>query len=122
MAPACVALQTTWHSRNGRYVLRPVAAPHAKLAALLALYRDGLHRPLHFFPKAAWRYAANRQSMAKARDAWQSSKERPFGEDRDPAYRLALRGVEDPFDDAFTVCAATVFEPLLAVIEDGRLG
>ena len=51
MAPPKVAAQTTWHSRDGHYVLPPVKEARGQLEALLRLYRNGLHRPLHFFPK-----------------------------------------------------------------------
>ena len=121
MAPSGMVLRTTWYSRNGCYVLPPVAGAHASLDALLRLYRDGLHRPLHFFPKSAWAYLVNGESLAKAVAIWQSTSCRPYGEDRDPAYRLALRGVDAPLDDEFVACAKAVFGPLLAVIEDDRL-
>ena len=46
----------------------------------------------------------------------------PFGERHDAAYRLALRGRPDPFDEqalpAFERCAKGVFDPLLACVED----
>jgi len=122
LAPTEATLQTTWHSRDGHYVLPPVAAARAHLEALLALYRAGLHRPLHFFPKAAWSYVTNDESLTRAAGTWTSTSFRPYGEDRDPAYRLALRGVDDPLDDEFIACATTVFRPLLAVIVDDRLG
>jgi exodeoxyribonuclease V gamma subunit len=121
MAAPGVARRTTWYSRNGRYVLPPVADAHARLDALLRLYRQGLHRPLHFFPKSAWAYVVNEGSLTKAGAEWQSTSFHPYGEDRDPAYRLALRGVDAPLDAEFIECAATVFGPLRRVIEDDRL-
>ena len=121
MAPPGVALRTTWYSRDGRYLLPPVADAHARLEALLRLYREGMHRPLHFFPKSAWAFVVNEESLAKAVAAWQSTAFRLYGEDRDPAYRLALRGVDEPLDDEFVACAKAVFAPLLTIIEDDRL-
>jgi len=121
IAPPEVARQTTWHSRDGHYVVPPVEDAHAQLAALLALYRDGLDRPIHFFPRSAWTYIVNDESLSKAGSAWRSTRSRPYGEDRDPAYHLALRGVDEPLDAEFVECATTVFAPLLEVIEDERL-
>jgi exodeoxyribonuclease V gamma subunit len=121
LAPDGIAPVTQWHSRDGCYLLRPVADARERLAALLTLYRDGLDRPLHFFPKAAWAFVTNDGSLAKARGAWESTRFHEFGEERDAAYRLALRGVADPLDDEFAACATAVFAPLLQAIDDERL-
>lgn len=121
LAPPGVTPQTCWHSRDGRYVLPPVPDARAQLDALLRLYRDGLHRPLHFFPRSAWSYVVHEESLGKAAGTWSSTSFHPYGEDRDPAYGLALRGVDEPLDDEFIACATTVFQPLLAVIDDDRL-
>jgi exodeoxyribonuclease V gamma subunit len=96
-------------------------AARQQLDALLVLYRDGLQRALHFFPKSAWRYVIEGMSLSKATDTWQSTSFRPYGEDRDPAYRLALRGVDTPLDAEFEQCATTVFALLLQNIDDERL-
>ncbi len=119
MQPAGVAPHTVWHSRDGRYRLRPCPDALAQLQALLALYRAGLRAPLHFFPKAAWNLVV-RNSAAKARAAWHGSSERPFGEKRDAAYRLALRGVADPLDGEFEASANAVFRPLRNALDDSR--
>jgi exodeoxyribonuclease V gamma subunit len=122
MAPAGVARNTRWYSRDGRYVLGTVDDAPAQLAALLRLYRAGLDRPLHFFPKSAWAYVVKEENLSQAHATWASSAYREFGEDRDAAYRLALAGTDDPLDDEFVECAKAVYAPLLAVIDDGRLG
>ena len=115
------APRTTWHSRDGHYVLRHVADARGQLEALLGLYREGLHRPLHLFPKSAWKYVSEGESLSKAAGAWQSTSFRAYGEDRDSAYRLTLRGVDDPLDAEFIECATKLFKPLLGAIEDDRL-
>jgi exodeoxyribonuclease V gamma subunit len=117
-----VARQTTWHSRNGQYTLAPVSDSAARLTELLALYRKGLRRPLHFYPRSAWMYATTGH-VSEAYKAWRTTPYRTFpGEDqRSPAYPLALRGVDDPLDDEFIACAKTVFAPLLEKISDLRL-
>lgn len=112
---------TRWHSRDGRYVLPPVDDARAQLTTLLRLYRDGLDRPLHFFPKSAWAYVTQGESLSKAIARWKSTPQHEHGEDRDPAFALALRGVDSPLDDEFVACATAVYGPLLAVIEDPRL-
>lgn len=122
ISPPEVTPRTVWHSRDGHYVLPKIDDARGQLEAMLRLYRDGLHQPLHFFPKSAWEYASNGESLSKAAGAWLSTSFRPYGEDRDPAYRLALRGVDEPLDDEFAQCAKTVFGPLLRVIQDDRLG
>jgi exodeoxyribonuclease V gamma subunit len=91
------------------------------LAALLALYRQGLCAPLPFFPKSAWKYVVSGGNLGQARAVWASTRDRPWGEDGDPAYRLALRGTGDPLDARFMEVARAVFEPLLAHLEDPRL-
>ncbi len=115
------APRTTWHSRDGVYTLPPVEDARTHLAALLGLYREGLQRPIHFFPKSAWRYMANEGRLSEAIAAWRSTRFNAFAEELDPAYRLALRGVDDPLDADFVECATTVYAPLLAVIDDPRL-
>ncbi len=122
MAPSAALLRTTWYSRDGHYMLPHVTNSRGQLEMLLGLYRDGLRRPLHFFPKSAWSYVVENRSLGTARSTWRSTSFRPYGEDRDPAYRLALRGVDDPLDAAFEQCAAMVFAPLILAIDDERLG
>jgi exodeoxyribonuclease V gamma subunit len=78
----------------------------AHLAELVALYRKGLRQPLEFYPKSAWSLVQNGDS--KAKQAWVGSPE--FGGERDqPAYQLALRGVDDPLGGEFEQLANTVF-------------
>lgn len=120
LAPPGAALATTWHSRDGQYVLRPVADAKTQMQALLTLYRRGLGVPLHFFPRSAWEYASNGRDLGRAAKKWIGHP--PYGGEKDyAAYRLALRGVTDPLDAAFEECASAVFEPLLASIDDPRL-
>ena len=121
MAPPGVTPQTTWYSRDGHYILPPIDDAHERLQALLGLYREGLRRPLHFFPKSAWKYVSEGGNLSRAASTWQTTRFNEHGEDGDPAYRLALRGVEDTLDDEFTECAKAVFQPLLDVVADDRL-
>lgn len=118
--PPGVQAETLWHSRDGSYRLEACADARAELAALLRLYRDGLRAPLHFYPKAAWQYVKSGGNRHKALDVWRAGERNPFGEEGDPAYRLALRGVADPLDAAFAACADTVFGGMKACLKDAR--
>jgi len=120
-APAGVEMLTTWHARGGHYRLRPCAADAARrhLGELLTLYRDGLCQPLPFFPKSAWAYVnADDNALAAAQRAWHHARHFAWGEEADPAYQLAWRGVADPLDERFVDCAQRVFTPLLAHLEE----
>ncbi len=122
MAPAAAAAHTTWHSRDGHYALPPIGDARELLQALLALYRDGLHRPLHFFPKSAWKYMTKDRSLAQGRAA--PGKARSSA----PTAKTPTRRIASPCaawttrsTTEFEQCAATVFGPLLDVITDDRI-
>lgn len=119
--PDEAALETRWISRNGGYRLRPCSDAQDILRQLLALYRRGLREPIHFFPKSSWKYIAAGNSISHAMNAWRVTRDRPYGEESDPAYRLALRGIDDPLDEDFAQCAIAVFAPMMDCIEDDRL-
>ncbi|MDY7574467.1 exodeoxyribonuclease V subunit gamma [Actimicrobium sp. CCI2.3] len=119
--PKGVSATTTWISRNGQYTLSPCTEAMTILGRLLRLYRQGLSAPLHFFPKSAWMYVAEGNDLGAAAKKWFSSSFNAYGEDGHVAYRLALRGVADPIDDAFEEAADTVFGSLLPYLKDDRL-
>ncbi|TAN50527.1 MAG: exodeoxyribonuclease V subunit gamma [Betaproteobacteria bacterium] len=112
---------TRWHSRDGVYALQPYAEARERLAELMALYREGLRAPLHFFPKSAWAYVTSDGDLGKAKGRWQHWKNPAFGESADPAYRLALRGVTDPLDARFVELAERILLPLRRHVTDPRL-
>ncbi|MEF7616551.1 exodeoxyribonuclease V subunit gamma [Aquincola sp. MAHUQ-54] len=120
--PAGVLPRTRFWSRDGSFVLRPQPAAPALLHALVALYAQGLQAPLHFFPKTSWVHATTGGQRAKVEAAWRVDRHRPFGESRDAAYRLALRGLPEPLDEAFAACADAVYLPLIACLDDARVG
>jgi exodeoxyribonuclease V gamma subunit len=119
--PDEVVLETRWISRDGEFRFLPFDDAEEVLRKLLALYREGLCVPIHFFPKSGWQYAICGESLYKAATTWKSTRERPWGEEEDSAYRLALRGIANPLDEDFERLATTVFMPLLNCIEDDRL-
>ncbi|HTN29069.1 MAG TPA: exodeoxyribonuclease V subunit gamma, partial [Burkholderiales bacterium] len=120
-APAGVACTTRWHSRDGIYVLPPYVQAKERLAELMALYREGLQRPLHFFPRSSWEYVASGANLGRARNKWLNYWRPAFGESQFAAYRLALRGVQDPLDKSFIALAERILAPLLAHVADPRL-
>ncbi|WP_232470225.1 MULTISPECIES: exodeoxyribonuclease V subunit gamma [Methylococcus] len=126
LAARGVAPATTWISRDGEYRLRPVAAAQERLRELVALYREGLRLPLHFFPRSAWacalklRQGESEAAEREARKRWEGSDHRR-GESEDPACRQALRGQADPLDGEFFRAAQTMFGPLLDHLEDERI-
>ncbi len=120
-APDGADLCTRWISRDGGFRFGPVDDAQDALSQLLQLYARGLCEPVHFFPKSAWAFMVGDQSWPKARARWFSTPRTPHGEDSDPAYTLALRGVDDPLDADFQACAVSVFGPLRACLDDPRV-
>jgi exodeoxyribonuclease V gamma subunit len=118
--PAGVEAVTHYQSRDGRYRLPPVADAAARLQTLVQLHARGLTEPLHFYPRSAWEYAKSGGNLNRAASQWQGH-QAYGGEKAYAAYRLALRGVENPLDEGFEQCAKAVFDPMLAVIDDPRL-
>jgi exodeoxyribonuclease V gamma subunit len=117
--PAGAQLHTRWLSADGEFAFDPCGTAQAALGELLRLYRLGLCAPLHFYPRTSWQWQLH--GRAKALAAWQPGLQRGFGESEDPAYVLALRGVDEPLDAAFEGVAATVFGPLRQHLHDPRL-
>jgi exodeoxyribonuclease V gamma subunit len=120
-APAGVECVTAWHSRDGVFRLRPCAEARERLAGLVALYRAGLTRPLHFFPKSAWSFIANGASSYTAQQRWSGGGRPEFGERNDAAIRLVFRGLPDPLDADFYDIAAQVLGPVTDHLDDPRL-
>ena len=114
--PDGVAPRTRWLSSDGEFGFEPCSDAAQHLRDLLALYRQGLCEPLHFYPRAAW--ALQHRGASAARAAWQSARVR--GEGDDPAYRLALRGVGQPLDERFEALSHAVYGPLQALLRDER--
>lgn len=120
--PDGVECVTRGVSRDGDFALLAVPAEEARtrLAELVARYRAGLTRPLHFYPKSAWAYVEGGQNIGAAQRKWSGGQKAAFGEASDPAYRLALRGVAEPLDGEFFDLAGEVFGPMMAYLEDAR--
>ncbi len=109
-----------FRSRNGSFRFTDCRDARSILEGIVALYRRGLREPVHFFPKTAWEYIETDRNINKARVEWHPVFGGGFGEDRDPAYKLALRGIDDPLDANFQAAAETVFGALHTYLDDPR--
>ena len=117
-APESVSRYSLWYYRNGQTVVKPYEGALTALHDLLGIYREGLVKPLPFFPNSAWEYVRSHGQIGKAREKWTSWKNGAWGEANDPFNRLATRGVDDPLDARFTALAERVFGPLFAHLEE----
>jgi exodeoxyribonuclease V gamma subunit len=87
----------------------PVPDVEPILRTLLGYYREGLTRPLRFFPRASFAYAGKR-NLNSARTVWSGDR---FPENGDPYYALCF-GETDPLDGEFEELAIAILEPMLA--------
>lgn len=87
------------------------------LKTLLTVYRQGLMKPLHFFPRSSFAYAEAMEkhgdegkALIAARKIWEND----FGasEGDDPYFRLCFGNV-DPLDEEFSDLAMEIFGPIL---------
>jgi len=97
----------------------PAAGARELLEALLDIYWQGLVRPVHFFPKAAWQYAkvllqkgkSEEDAIKKAVTEWEGNDYNNQGESKDPYYDLCFR-YTNPIDEEFRGTAEKIFRPL----------
>lgn len=92
--------------------------PQTILMNLLNVYRDGLTRPLPFFPQTSLQYAVAissgktpTEALSVARKTWHAT-DFSRGEEDDPYYRLGF-GKGDPLNETFCALAEAVYTPLL---------
>ncbi len=121
--PESLLLGKDEYGKDGSWTLVPVEDAHARLEALLNIYREGLCRPLPFFPEASWAYAARKTrnggtwvrvedaAFEAARTVWAGNDFLP-GEGTDGYNRLLYRD-SDPLNREFQDLSIAVFEPLL---------
>lgn len=112
LAPAGYPRQSLLVCRDRDFSLAPLDQARRILCDLLDLYREGLCRPLHFFPESSYLLAT--RGIDAARTAWQGaefSRARP--ECGNAAFALCFRDV-DPLDNEFVLLAQRVYGPMLA--------
>ena len=95
----------------------PVEGSEELLKTLLAIYRQGLIKPLHFFPRSSFAYAEamekhgdDGKALAAARRTWDSEFGMP--ERDDPYFCLCFSKV-DPLTEEFRELAMEIFGPIL---------
>jgi len=106
--------------------LRRVPDSRSILEELLGIYRQGLERPLCFFPKSSLEYArvlrttsSSRRALGSARSIWDGNGIQE-GEGADPYYRRCFE-TDDPLGAEFEELSRRVFDPLLAFAKSERL-
>jgi exodeoxyribonuclease V gamma subunit len=106
--------ESRWLGTEQTVILHPVAEPRTLLADLVALYWEGLRRPVPFFPKGSYEACDKKNDpIAAARREWESADhpDVPPGDGDDPYIALAFRGRE-PHDAEFLATAHRVLDPL----------
>jgi len=116
-APPGVVKQSVLLANNGATLLGPVGAASVRLGELLALYRQGLHAPLPFYPKTAWAWLEGKSGW---RGVWNGGKHPPrLGEREDAYLRLGLRDrADDPLESDFQQMAQQIYGPLRQVMRE----
>jgi exodeoxyribonuclease V gamma subunit len=98
--------------------LRPLDNAPELLADLLELYREGLCRPLHFFPQASWLYLT--EGMAKAGDRWNGTDySLSPAESSERSFALCFAG-QQVLDDEFAQLAERLYGPLRAAADEEK--
>jgi exodeoxyribonuclease V gamma subunit len=99
----------------------PIDNSRKILEQLLAIYWEGLIKPIHFFPESSWEYA-NRvleknksveDALKNARNVWTGS-DYNRGEFEDLNYQLCFKN-RDPIDGEFQDLAIEIFKPMIEV-------
>ena len=106
--------------KNTAWQFHPVDLQRQFLADLLDVFKQGLEKPLHFFPNSSLEYVQQEQLKGKSETTALKMAQRKWvgtdfarGESDDPYFDICFKMV-DPFDASFQEIAETVFKPLLA--------
>ncbi len=95
--------------------LPPVDDAAALLSDLLDLYRDGMTRPLPFFPETSWAFLHD--GRHKAETSWRGDQHGGFpGECDNQAVALCFGGKE-PWGEEFGTLAGRIYGPLIAAMK-----
>ena len=99
--------------------LAPLDNAAELLADLLALYRNGLARPLPFFPQVSWLYLT--EGMEKAEARWTADDHAPYpAESAEQSISICF-GDTNPLSREFRELSQRVFEPLLLVAMEEKV-
>jgi len=125
-APLGVEPVSCWLDQDKCYRFKPVTSAAEYLSELLGLYWQGLHQPLHFFPKSSKEYVEHLikskdevLALKKAASKWNGEYIlRP--EWADPYFSLAFPG-GDVLDAEFKRLSEQVFNPLFQHLESSKV-
>jgi len=105
-------------SKDSEFVYPPVDGSAKFLEQMLDIYREGLKRPMPFFPESSWAYAealsrgkSQEKAAERAQTAW-SGNDFSRGEGEDPYLSLCFRNT-DPLNEEFKDLAVKVLDPVL---------
>jgi exodeoxyribonuclease V gamma subunit len=119
MAPDNWPLTSILIFKNATWQLNPVAESRNYLADLLDVFKQGLEKPLHFFPDTSLEYVRQRHIRGKSKTAALESARKKWvgsdfvrGESSKPYYDVCFKTI-DPLDESFEQASRAVFEPLL---------
>ena len=108
-------LQSIMIASDTTLELPPVEDAAEILTDLLALYSEGMARPLRFFPETSWAFLNGGQ--AKAERSWRGDQRLGFpGECDNQAVALCF-GEGEPWGEEFNTLAERIYGPLVAVIK-----
>ena len=104
---------------DGTWEIKPLGAgAQPLLEKLVAIYLQGLRRPLHFFSESSLAYAESiekgktfDEALHAARAIWEGNDFAP-GECSNPYYTLCFSGT-DPLNKEFETLAREIYEPLI---------
>ena len=118
--PVGVELRTRWLAGAEEGAYAPLESARERLERLLRLYALGLRRLVFLPPGAAIAYAKDvrrgtpcEQALRKVSEDWRAQCEERRGEAVDRWWRLALRGIAEPFAGDFAELASAVYGPYL---------
>ncbi|MGQ0656749.1 MAG: exodeoxyribonuclease V subunit gamma [Chromatiales bacterium] len=109
-------------AREKAFAFKPVSDAETLLNDLLEEYWRGLHSPLRFFPRSAYRYQRSLQNdkpeavaLQRAQKIWRGD-EWVRGEGDDPYHHVAFGG-DEPLDEEFAALARRICGPLIDHME-----
>ncbi|QEM68787.1 exodeoxyribonuclease V subunit gamma [Geobacter sp. FeAm09] len=119
LAPAGYPCRSLLFCNDLSLALAPLDNAAAILGDLLDLYREGLKRPLPFFPQASWLYLT--AGMDKAEGRWTGSDHAPYpAESAEPSNSICF-GDTNPLGQEFAELSRRVFEPMRAVATEEKM-
>ncbi|WPL15742.1 Exodeoxyribonuclease V gamma chain [Thiorhodovibrio winogradskyi] len=118
-APAGVKASTAYVAEDVTLMLDAVQDPVDQLADLLALYWEGLSRPVPFFPATSFAWCDQQTDEAVA-NSWDGGYY-AAGESQELAVRMAFRG-QDALADPFKALALRIYQPIAEVSRQIKAG